>query len=133
REAGRGQQSARLELATSAAGPPRPAADQAGTGAARPVSAGRRVEDDHRDLPGGLGFVVRETRVLALLPVPDAVPFRAFGHPGDQWYGLGPDLRAHLGVSQQIVVPVRVGGGADLGREDGITAGDRLIHHWVDP
>src|SRR5215472_4599716 len=57
-----------------------------------PVLAGR-LEDDDRDLPGGLLLVFGEPRVGGLVRCPDLFPLRAFGYPGVDIHGLGADLR----------------------------------------
>src|SRR5690242_7797393 len=72
-----------------------------------PVLAGG-LEDDDRDLPGGLLLVVGESRVRGLVRFPDLVALRAFGYPGAELHGLRADLGRHVRVGKQVVVPVRV-------------------------
>src|SRR5262249_46532627 len=63
-----------------------------------------RLEDDHRDLPGGLPFVVGEPGVGRLVRRPDLVPFGTLGHAGTELHGRGADLGFHIGMGQQVVV-----------------------------
>lgn len=61
-----------------------------------------RVQDDHRDLPGGVPLVVGEARVLLLVRDPDLLPLVAIGHPRGELPGRAPDLCADPGLATRL-------------------------------
>src|SRR5262245_33488957 len=94
------------------------------------------VEHDHGNLsnPTGLLLVLRKTGPVALLPLPDRVPFPAHRDPRPRRKRLGAELDGHVGMGDDVVVPVRVGRGTALGGKDGDgVLGDGLVRDRVDP
>src|SRR3989454_1068882 len=69
------------------------------------------LQDDDGDDPARLALVVGEPRGPALLLLPDALALLALRHPCPGVDGLVTHLDGHIGVRDQVVVPVGVPGG----------------------
>jgi hypothetical protein len=71
------------------------------------------LEEDYRDLAGGLALKFGKIRIVRHGVRPQPVAFLPHSHLGGSCPGLGTDLHRDLGMCHQVVVPVRVGGFAE--------------------
>src|SRR5712692_2838817 len=76
------------------------------------------LQCDYRNLAGRLRLVLGELGVQPCLFGEQSISLLTGQHSSVGLVGLGADLDCDLRVSKQVVVPVRVGRCATLGRED---------------
>src|SRR6058998_203524 len=89
------------------------------------------LQDHDRDDPARLPFVVGEPRVPALLLLPDPVALVSLRHPCPGPDGLLADLDRHVGIGDQVVVPVGIRRGPALGGEDRVPSVELLVRERV--
>src|SRR5215475_2315794 len=87
------------------------------------------LEDEHRDLAGGLLLVFGVRRVCGDRALPPLGPLVPRQLPGDHVPLAGAVLQLHGRRRAQVVIPAWVGGGSALGRDSGITAVMLDAHH----
>src|SRR5258708_40151413 len=105
--------------------------DEGAASASQTALCGARRQFNHRNAAGCLLLILTELRIPLCPPRVDAVVLRT-----DHWFRDGrvrlvADLDSDLGMGEQVVIPVGIGGPASSGREDEQSAAPTQLHHGV--
>jgi hypothetical protein len=99
--------------------------------ASKRALCGARRHFDQRNAAGCILLILTELRLLLRPPRVDAVAFLTGHRFRDGRVHLVADLDSDLGMGEQVVLPVRVGGSASSGGEDEQSVALTEVHHRV--
>src|SRR5258708_35372814 len=105
--------------------------DEGAASASQTALCGARRQFNHRNAAGCLLLILTELRIPLCPPRVDAVVLRT-----DHWFRNGrvrlvADLDSDLGMGEQVVIPVGVGGPASSGGEDEQSVALTQVHRGV--
>src|SRR5260370_24254750 len=75
-------------------------------------------QHDNRDFACGLPLILGEIGHNCYPVGVELIPFRAFYNGSSGLKGFGSDLNGHIGMGDDIVIPIRIGWRAAFGRDD---------------
>src|SRR5258706_11862293 len=99
--------------------------------ASKTALCGARRQFNRRNAAGGVLLILTELRILLRPPRVDAVVLLTGHRFRDGRVRLVADLDSDLGMGEQVVIPVGVGGPASSGGEDEQSVALAQIHHRV--
>src|SRR5258707_13883458 len=105
--------------------------EEGATSASKTALCGARRQFNHRNAAGGVLLILTELRIPLCPPRVDAVALLTSHRFRDGRVRLVADLDCDLGMGEQVVIPVGVGGPASSGGEDEQSVALTQVHRGV--